>query len=63
VLGSPCRATIADWFLDRVIWVPAEDDSRYVTATGAGEQRTHPALRARRSLPAILFSNWWLLAI
>lgn len=42
VLGVPWRAALADWLLDRVKGVPAHDESHYVTATGAQEQRVHP---------------------
>jgi pimeloyl-ACP methyl ester carboxylesterase len=42
VLGPPWRATIADWLLDRVNSIPAQDEFRYVTATGAVELRAHP---------------------
>ncbi len=42
VLGVPWRAALADWLLDRVKGVPAYDESHYVTATGAQEQRVHP---------------------
>jgi len=42
VLGPPWRATIADWLLDRVNGLPAQDEFRYVTTTGAVEQRAHP---------------------
>ena len=42
MLGPPWRATIADWLLDRANGLPARDEVRYVTATGAIEQRPHP---------------------
>jgi pimeloyl-ACP methyl ester carboxylesterase len=42
VLGPPWRATIAGWLLDRVNGLAVHDEFRYVTATGAVEQRSHP---------------------
>jgi alpha-beta hydrolase superfamily lysophospholipase len=42
MLGPPWRASIADWLLDRVRGLPARDELRYVSATGAVEQRPHP---------------------
>ncbi len=41
-LGPGWRATIADWLLDRVNGVPISDDFRFVSVTGAVEQRPHP---------------------
>jgi alpha-beta hydrolase superfamily lysophospholipase len=42
MLGPPRGSTIADWLLDRVNGIPVGDEVRYVTATGAIEQRPHP---------------------
>ncbi len=42
VLGPPWRTTIADWLLGRTNGMPAHDEFRYVTATGAQELRRHP---------------------
>ena len=54
VLGPPWRATIADWLLDRVNGIPAQDEFRYVTVTGAWSSARMRASPGLDPLPRII---------
>jgi alpha-beta hydrolase superfamily lysophospholipase len=46
-LGPNWLSYTADWLLDRVSGVPAEDYFEFVTPDGAIERRTHPKEESR----------------